>query len=41
MLTYADVCRGYVAAVSRQAPVILVQMPIVEHIRLMLGVGYL
>ena len=33
--------RGYVPAITRQAPVIVVQMPIVEQIRLALGVGYL
>jgi len=33
--------RGYIPAITRQGPVIVVQMPIVEHLRLMLGVGYL
>jgi len=33
--------RGYIPAITRQGPVIVVQMPIVEHIGLMLGVGYL
>eukprot|EP01041_Mallomonas_annulata_P003388 gene3388-6721_t len=33
--------RGLLPAVARQGPCILVQMPIVEHIRCLLGVGYL
>jgi hypothetical protein len=33
--------KGYLPAVMRQGPVIVVQMPIVEQLRALLGVGYM
>jgi len=33
--------KGYIPAIMRQGPVIVVQMPIVEQLRALLGVGFL
>ena len=33
--------RGYVPALLRQGPVIMVQMPLIEQLRRLLGVGYM
>ena len=33
--------RGYLPALARQGPVIMVQMPLIEEIRRLLGVGYM
>ena len=36
----AGLFRGYVPACARQAPVMIVQMPLIEQLRKMLGLGY-
>ena len=33
--------RGYVPALARQGPVMVLQMPIVEQLRRVLGLGYM
>tara|TARA_B110000305_G_C19406878_1_gene623254 strand:- start:793 stop:1686 length:894 start_codon:yes stop_codon:yes gene_type:complete len=33
--------RGYLAALCRQGPIMLIQMPLIEHIRVSIGVGYM